>query len=454
MKQPWRVNLGRRGSPGSRAMHLVGAGLCLALAACTSTTPNARLGAGAADSSFDYAGWDAYLGGADSAQYSSLNQINKSNIDQLQVAWTFDAGKGTPTFGPTVANGMIYVLSDTNTLVALDPATGKEHWRKSFQGIGSRGINYWQSADGKDRRLLFLSGGMLRAVSAETGEPVLGFGAEGGIDLRVGLEGDTSKIGPLQTNNPGRIFENLIIMSLPAGRSGNNYATSPADIHAYDVRTGKLAWIFHVVPKKGQFGAETWPDKDREKFGGVHNWSEFTVDTKTGIAYIPTGSARFDYYGGNRAGDNLFANSILALDARTGKRIWHYQTIHHDLWDFDLPLAPKLMTITKDGKRIPVVVQASKQGFVYVLDRRTGKPVWPIEERPVPASDVPGEKASPTQPIPTWPLPFARQSFTKADINPYIPQADQDKVREILRTHRNEGLYTPPSIRGSLHAGP
>jgi quinoprotein glucose dehydrogenase len=250
------------------------------------------------------------------------------------------------------------------------------------------------------------------------------------------------------TNNPGRIFEDTYIVSLPAG--AYDYASSPADIQAYDIRTGALKWVFNVVPRIGQFGSDTWPERDREKFGGVHNWSESTIDPELGIAFIPTGTARYDFYGGNRPGDNLFANSLVALDARTGERLWHFQTIHHDLWDFDLPNAPKLMTITKDGKKIPIVVLASKTGFIYAFDRRTGEPVWPIEERPVPASDVPGEQASPTQPFPTHPQPFARQSFTEADINPHLPEADKENLRRILRESRNEGLYTPPSTRGTV----
>src|SRR5690606_4053025 len=243
-------------------------------------------------------------------------------------------------------------------------------------------------------------------------------------------------------------FEDTYIVSLPAG--AYDYASSPADIQAYDIRTGALKWVFHVVPRIGEFGSDTWPEKDREKFGGVHNWSESTLDPELGIIYIPTGTARYDFYGGNRPGDNLFANSLIAIDARTGKRIWHFQTVHHDLWDFDLPVAPKLMTITKDGKKTPIVAQASKTGFLYVFDRRTGEPVWPIEEVPVPASDVPGEVASPTQPIPTWPKPFARQHFTEADINPYLPEADREKLRQLLKESRNEGPFTPPSLRGSI----
>ncbi len=414
------------------------AGLCLALAACAS-----------AGKGPDYRRWDGYLGTA-SSQFSGLDQINKANVSKLGVAWSYPTGAGAPyRFNPLVVNGVMYVMAQGDSLVALDAATGKELWRRPFKGrLGARGMNYWQSADGHDRRLLFINDGMLRAVSAETGAPIESFGAEGLVDLRVGLDGDISKIRPLQTDNPGRVYKNLIIISLPA--SSIDYASAPADIHAYDVRSGKLAWVFHVVPRVGEFGSETWPQKDRERFGGVHNWSESTIDRELGIIYIPTGTARFDFYGGNRPGNNLFANSILALDARTGKRIWHFQAVHHDLWDYDLPAAPKLMTIHHDGKDIPILVQPTKQGFVFVLDRRTGKPIWPIEERPVPASDVPGEQASPTQPFPTWPKPFARQSFTEADINPYIPEADQAKVREQLRTMRNDGMFTPPSVRGTI----
>ena len=245
---------------------------------------------------------------------------------------------------------------------------------------------------------------------------------------------------PLHTDNPGRIYKNLIIMSLPAG--DYDYESAPADIHAYDMRTGKLAWVFHAVPEKGEFGSDTWPEKDHERVGGVHNWSELTIDDQLGIMYIPTGTARYDFYGGNRAGNNLFGNSLLALDASTGKRIWHFQAVHHDLWDYDFPQAPKLLTIHKDGKDIPIVAQASKQGFLYVFDRRNGKPIWPIEEKPVPQSDVPGEKTSPTQPFPTWPKPFARQTFTEDMINPYI----------LRRTRRSCTRCSSDPARGHLHA--
>ena len=237
-------------------------------------------------------------------------------------------------------------------------------------------------------------------------------------------------------------------MSLPAG--AYDFASPPADIHAYDVVTGKLKWIFHTVPEKGEPGYETWPAKDHDKVGGVHNWSESTIDKETGTMFIPTGTARYDFYGGNRAGDDLYANSLLALDAETGKLKWYRQLVHHDLWDFDLPQAPKLMTIHKDGKDIPVVIQATKFGFVYVFNRLTGEPIWPIIERKVPASDVPGEKPSPTQPFPSWPMPFARQTFTEAMINPYISDEDKAKLHELFKTARNDGMFTPPSIQGTI----
>jgi quinoprotein glucose dehydrogenase len=309
-------------------------------------------------------------------------------------------------------------------------------------------MNYWKSPDGSDERLLYLNGGFLTALNAKTGETITSFGVDGRVDLRIGLDGDITTIRALQTNNPGRIFEDTIIMSLPAG--GGGYASAPADIHAYDVRTGAPRWIFHTVPRPGELGADTWPEAGLGNYGGVHNWSESTVDKETGIIYIPTGTARYDFYGGNRHGANLFGNSLLALDARSGKRLWHFQMIHHDLWDYDLPTAPKLLNIMHDGMSIPAIAQPSKQGFVYVFNRITGAPVWPIEERPVPQSDTPGEQSWPTQPFPTAPPPFARQRFTEADINPYISQVDQAKVREFLKSARNEGLFTPPSLQGTV----
>ena len=394
--------------------------------------------------------WRAYLGGADSSQYSSLDQINKKNVAQLQVAWTYSPGdQRTYRFNPIVIDGVMYTLGKGLAVIALDAASGKELWIHESQGaVGDRGMNYWESADRKDRRLLYVNGGFLTAVDASTGKTIDTFGDSGRVDLRVGLNRDVTGVRPLQTGNPGRVFENLIIMSLPAG--GASYISSPGDTHAYDVRTGKLVWTFHSVPEKGEVGAETWPEATLANGGGVHNWSELTVDEARGIVYLPFGTARYDFYGGNRIGNNLFGNSIVALDARTGKRLWHFQAIHHDLWDYDFPQAPKLLTVRHDSRDVDVVVQASKQGFLYVLDRVTGKPLWPIEEKPMPQTDVPGEVSSPTQPIPAMPPPFARQSFTEKDVNPYLTPEERASVRELLKNSRNEGLYTPPSLKGSV----
>jgi glucose dehydrogenase len=397
-----------------------------------------------------FATWTEYLGGADSAQYSSLKQINKSNVKQLEVAWTYPlAGRGAIVFDPVVVDGVMYVLGESNTVVALEAATGKQLWVHPNMGaVGSRGMNYWESKDRSDRRLLYMNAGFLTAIDARTGKTIDSFGDNGRTDIRTGLDRDPGR--PLQTNNPGRIFDDLIIIPLPAG--GASYDATPADIHAYNVRTGKLAWMFHVIPHPGEFGYDTWPPDAWKTAGGVHNWNEMTIDEKRGIAYIPLGTARYDFYGANRKGNDLFANSLLALDARTGKRLWHFQMVHHDLWDYDLTGAPKLLTVKHDGKNVDAIAQPTKFGFLYVFNRVTGDPLWPIEERPVPQSDVPGEWSSPTQPFPTKPPPFARQSFTEKDINPYATEKEQDTIRELLKTARNEGLFTPPSLRGSISA--
>ncbi|WP_120076750.1 PQQ-binding-like beta-propeller repeat protein [Aurantiacibacter odishensis] len=428
--------------------------LGLALAACAATPSGdvaSASSAAVAGSSFDHRSWDSYLGGADSSQYSALAQIDRSNVDQLEVVWEFPTGEGAPPlFNPVVAGGRMYVINGENQLVALDPASGAQIWESNFEGrIGTRGINYWTDGAG-DERLMVLNNGELRAVNAATGEVITSFGGDGGVDLRDALPDDVVQPGPLQTNNPGRIYRDTIIMSLPAG--AYDYAGSPANIQAYDVRTGALKWTFNTIPREGEFGHDTWPETgDFNEYGGVHNWSESTVDTELGIVFIPTGTPRYDFYGGNREGDNLFGNSIIAIDAETGERIWHFQTVHHDLWDFDLPVAPKLMTITKDGEQIPIVIQGTKHGYIFVFDRRDGTPIWPIEEVAVPESDVPGEHASPTQPIPTLPEPYMRLSFTPDDINPYLPESDQEALRELFANSRwGEGPFVPPSIQGTI----
>src|SRR5438128_1765557 len=393
-----------------------------------------------------YTTWTSYGGGADSSQYSALDRINRSNVSQLELAWTFPV-TGTVILNPLVVDGVMYLQASGTTLAAVDAATGKEMWRSQTQGpIGARGLNYWETADRTDRRLLFIAGGHLTAINAKTGEAIAGFGDNGRVDLRRALE--RQAVQPLQTGNPGRIFENTMIVSLPA--QGAGYDATPADVQAYDVRTGTLQWVFHSIPHPGELGYDTWPPDAYKNSGGVHNWSEFSLDERRGIAFISFGSPRFDFYGGDRAGNNLFGNSLVALDARTGKRIWHYQLVHHDLWDYDLPQAPKLLTIRQNGRTIDVVAQATKHGFLFVFERETGRPIWPIEERPVPKSGVPGEHASPTQPFPTKPAPFARQTFTEKDINPYLPAADREALVQRVKFLRNDGLFTPPSFEGSI----
>jgi len=403
-----------------------------------------RQGGGGRAAAKPYTTWQSYAGGAHSSQYSALDQINKKNVAKLQVAWTFPLA-GNSIFNPVVIDNVMYFPTG-GALVAVDAATGKELWRKD--GVapnGARGMNYWESPDRSDRRFIYLQRGAVVAVNAQNGELITSFGTEGRVDLRDAME--RKPANPVGTSNPGRIFENLYIIPLPGGP---NYGGPPSDVHAYDVRTGKLAWIFHVIPHEGEFGYDTWPEGHYKVGGGGHNWSEFTVDEENGIAFIGFGSPRYDFYGGDRKGNNLFANSLVALDARTGKRIWHQQLIHHDLWDWDIPQSAKLLTIRQNGKPRQVVAQATKQGFLYVFDRRTGQPIWPIEERPVPQTDVPGEWTSATQPFPTKPAPFAKQSFTEKDINPYLPKEAQDELRARIRSYRNEGMFTPPSFEGSI----
>jgi quinoprotein glucose dehydrogenase len=419
------------------------------IAACTATLAQAQSGR---QQEQPYTTWRTYGGGGHASQYSALDEINKANVGELEVVWSFPVGERSFVFNPIVVDDVMYVLARDNEIVALDAATGRELWAHPHEGpVTARGINYWQSADGRDRRLLYLNSGLLTALDARTGQTVTTFGKEGRVDLRDALaaEGwDVTNVRPLHTSNPGRVFRNLMIVSLPA--QGAGYASTPGDVQAYDVVTGRLEWVFHSIPHEGELGYDTWPKDGHETAGGVHNWSEMTVDEDNGIAFIPFGTARYDFFGGNRAGNNLYANSLVALDARTGKRLWHQQLVHHDLWDYDLPQAPKLLRI-RDGRRTrEVVAQATKHGFLFVFDRKSGEPIWPIEERPVPQSDVPGEQTSPTQPYPTKPAPFARQSFTERDINPHLPPAEQETLRQKLRTSRNDGLFTPPSFQGSI----
>jgi quinoprotein glucose dehydrogenase len=339
------------------------------------------------------------------------------------------------------------VAAKHGALVALDATTGKEVWVHDFgtggrfSGIaGQRGANYWESKDRSDRRILVTSGGTLQAINARTGQLVDSFADHGKLDLKIGVDRTTV---PLGSRTPGRVFENLIILG---SATGEGYLAPPGDIRAFDVITGKLVWVFHTIPRPGEFGYDTWPKNAYQYMGGVNVWGEFTVDEKKGVVYMPTSSAKYELYGGDRHGDNLYANCLLALDARTGKHLWHYQTVHHDLWDTDPASAPQLVTVQHDGKSVDAISLASKDGFLYVFDRDTGKPLWPIVERGVPESDVPGEHAAPTQPFPTVVPPFDRQRMTVKDMYTAF-MTDEEKAWWTERlTKARTGLFTPPGL--------
>ena len=401
----------------------------------------------------DHARWSDYGGAADSAQYSALKQIDRSNVKRLGVAWAYPTGDGRKYFfNPLVVDGLIYVLAKNNCIAALDASTGKEVWVYAPDPapsiITSRGINYWESKDRSDRRLLFAANHFLQAIDSRTGKPILSFGKGGRVDLKEGLGRDPGSFSLAQSITPGRVFEDLIILG---SATNEGYGSAPGDIRAFDVRSGRLVWSFHTIPHPGEYGYETWPEDAWKTVGGANVWSEFSLDPKRGIVFAPTASPKYNFYGVNRKGQNLFGDCLLALDARTGKRLWHFQMVHHDIWDYDNPTAPKLLTVRHNGKLVDVVAQVSKQGFVWVFDRVTGEPLWPIEERAVPRSEMPGEEAWPTQPFPTKPPPFARQKFTAEDLNPYIANAEERaRFRDEILSARNEGLFTPPGLRNTI----
>jgi glucose dehydrogenase len=410
------------------------------------------LAAATALSSQDYKSWRDYAGAADSAQYTALTQITRDNVKNLQVVWSYPTGDNRRySFAPLMANGKLYVLGKGNSIVAVNAATGKEVWSyapsPAFVQMTTRGINYWQSKDGKERRLFFCGNHSLRALDAETGKPIETFGVNGAVDLKQGLDRDPKTLTVVQSMSPGRVFEDLIIMGTATNQG---YGSAPGDVRAFDVRTGKLVWTFHTIPRPGEFGYDTWPPDAWKTVGGANVWTEFTVDEKRGIVYLPTASPKYNFYGADRKGANLFGDCLLALDARTGKRLWHFQMVHHDIWDYDGATAPKLLTVRHNGRNVDIVAQLGKQGFIWVFDRVSGAPLWPIEERPVPKSDVPNEEAWPTQPFPTAPPPFSRQKFTVDDLSPYLTPEDRARFRDAILSARNEGLFTPPATRGTI----
>jgi len=392
-----------------------------------------------------YTTWSDYGGSADSMQYSALKQIDKSNVSRLELAWSYPVPGTSGRFGfnPIVVDGVMYLLGK-DAIVALDAATGKQLWSHPIEGRPTdRGINYWEGKDRSDRRLIFSADGSLQEVNARTGVTINTFGNDGRVNLRDGSP--RAQGGP--TGTPGRVFENLILLGSAPGES---YGSALGDLRAYDVLTGKMIWVFHTIPHPGEFGYETWPKDAWTYVGGNNTWGEISVDEKRGIAYFPTGSPTYDFYGADRIGADLFGDCLIALDVRTGKRLWHFQAVHHDLWDYDLTTGPKLLSVRHNGKMVDVVAQPTKFGFLYVFNRVTGEPLWPIEERPVPKSDVPGEQSWPTQPFPTKPPPFTRQRFTVDDINPYVDDAEKARLRELLLHARNEGIFTPPATHNTI----
>jgi len=390
-----------------------------------------------------YRGWGAYGGGPEQMRYSTLTQINRSNVAQLQPAWTYDSGEsGGLQTQPIVADGVLYAYTPMQKAFALRADTGEHLWTfdPHTEGRGpNRGLMYW--ASGSDRRVFAGVDQYLYALDAATGKPIETFGDKGRIDLRLDLGRDPRE-GSVRLTSPGVVFKDLLIIG---GRVNEGLPASPGDVRAYDARTGKLRWAFHTIPHPGEFGYETWSKDSWTINGAANSWPGMALDEARGVVYAPTGSAAADFYGGNRIGDNLFANSLIALDASTGKRLWHFQFVRHDVWDRDLPSPPVLATLRRNGRSVDAVVQATKQGYVFVFDRTNGKPLFPIEYRKFPGSTVPGEVTADTQPMPTAPKAFSRQLLTKDMLTMRTPEAHQWAV-EQFNGFTSGGAFIPFSL--------
>src|ERR1035441_10346339 len=367
--------------------------------------------------------WAVYGGTPENNHFSPLKQINRSNVRQLAVAWTFDTEEeGGLQTSPIVVDGVLYGLTPSQKVFALNAATGKLLWKFDSGIKGTqpdRGLAYW--SDNKEHRVLVAVMNFVYALDAATGRPISSFGKDGRIDLREDLGRDPAAESIYMTS-PAVIYKDLMIVG---GRESETLPASPGDVRAYDVRSGKLRWSFHTIPHPGEFGNDTWPKEAWKTSGAANNWAGMTVDTQRGIVYVPTGSAAFDFYGADRVGDDLFANCLIALNAGTGERLWHFQGVKHDLWDRDFPSPPALVTVNRDGKAVDAVAQTTKQGWVYLFDRATGKPLFPIEYRKYPGSSLAGEVTAETQPLPTRPAPFARQLLTEDMLTNRTPEAHQ-----------------------------
>lgn len=399
--------------------------------------------------------WSVYLGDNSSNHYSTLTDIDKGNIDKLQLAWEYHTGDDISgnhsqiQCNPIVIDGILYGTSPKLKVFALNAATGERIWEfdpdpeSKYAKNVNRGVSFWR--DGPDKRILFTSGADLFALDAGSGKPVVTFGSSGKVSLKEGL-GENMKDKYVVASSPGIVYHDLLIVG---SRVSENMGAAPGFIRAFNIRTGNLEWVFHTIPQPGEFGYDSWGKDAYLTTGAVNSWAGMSLDEKRGIVYIPTGSAAFDFWGGNRKGANLFANCILALDVQIGKRIWHFQTVHHDLWDRDLPAPPNLLTVTHHGKKIDAVAQITKSGLVFLLDRETGKPLFPVEERLVPGSDLKGEEAWPTQPFPLFPPPFVPQVFSEDEITSISPESHA-YVSGILAKTRTGKPFIPPSTQGTV----
>jgi glucose dehydrogenase len=388
--------------------------------------------------------WPIYGGQKADDHYSPLSQINRSNVANLKVAWSFDTGeKGTGLqTSPLIVGQTLYAYTPTQKVIALDATTGKRKWIFDSEVAGTqpvRGLTWW--TDGSENRLFAGIANFLYALDPRDGKPIQSFGDNGRVDMRKNLRGDYREQS-IALTTPGIIYKDLIVVG---GRMPETHPASPGDIRAFDVHTGALRWRFHTIPHPGEAGYDTWPKDAWLHSGAANNWTGMALDEKRGILYAPTGSAVSDFYGADRAGQDLFADTLLALDAATGKRIWSFQGVHHDIWDRDFPSPPSLLTVVHDGKRIDAVAQATKQGYLYLFDRVTGQPLFPIVEQAVPASNVSGEKAWPTQPRPLFPTPFARQYLTAEMLTQRTPEA-HTFAAEKFSTIRSAGQFVPFSV--------
>lgn len=401
-----------------------------------------------------YREWRRFGGGPENIHYSELNQITRENVGSLEVAWTYESGdafEGSEMqCNPIIVDGTLYATTPKVRVIALDAATGALKWsfdpnveQRKLGKQRSRGVMYWK--DGADERIYFGFRNYFYSLDAKTGKPVESFGQGGRIDMREGLGRPTEGM-TISVTTPGSIYKDMLILG---SLLSEGLPAAPGDIRAFDAKTGKQRWAFHTIPHPGEFGYQTWPKDAWQYIGGANNWSGLVVDEKRGLAFVPTGSAAFDFYGANRHGDNLFANTLLCLDANTGKRKWHFQAIKHDVWDRDFPSAPSLVTVKRNGRTIDAVAQITKSGHVLVFERETGKALYPIEMRRVSTDGVEGEQLAPTQAFPYEPLTFARQKLTEQMLTTRTPEAHAFAL-ERFRAYRSEGQFTPPSHQGTV----